>query len=90
MKNKLLQPFCQPKFWWSLALFVNLLLLLLAISTNNIPGCLLVILFGLIIAKYGDPIIFEKYNRQRDLKYQAADQKREQYRKEHKINDRKL
>lgn len=68
------------KIGWSLALFVNVFLTILAVLTHSIPGCIAVILFGLYIAKFGDPVIFEKYNRQREEQYQKACKKREQYR----------
>lgn len=75
MSNKV----SHAKIWWSLALFVNVLLTFQAILTQNIPGCIAVILFGLYIAKFGDPIIFESYNRRREEKYQEACKKRKQY-----------
>lgn len=65
---------------WYLALFVNILLTVQAILTHNTPGCIAVILFGIYIAKFGDPIIFEKYNSKREKQYQKAYKKRERYR----------
>ncbi|GBG95687.1 hypothetical protein LFYK43_21460 [Ligilactobacillus salitolerans] len=67
------------KIWWSLALFINVLLMILAIFTKNIPGCLAVIVFGIYLSKYGDPVIFADYNRKREEKYQQAQKKRQEY-----------
>lgn len=69
----------RAKIWWSLSLFVNVLLTAQAILTHNTLGCIVVILFGLYIAKFGDPIIFEKYNRQKEEQYKRACEKREHY-----------
>lgn len=80
MNNRASHAKILDKIWWSLALFINVLLTIQAIFTHNIPGCITVILFGLYIAKFGDPIIFEKYNKQREAKYQKACEKRKQYR----------
>ena len=57
-----------PKIWWSLSLFVNVVLTILAIFTQNIPGCIAAIIFGIYLSKYGDPIIFEEYNIKRKEK----------------------
>lgn len=79
MKDKSSKSKLSQKIWWSFALFINVILTIEAIFTQNILGCISVILFGLFIAKYGDPIIFEKYNRQKEIRYQAAYKKREQF-----------
>ncbi|MDF7638598.1 hypothetical protein PT285_04185 [Lactobacillus sp. ESL0791] len=73
------------KIWWSFALFVNVILTIQAIFTQNVLGCIMVILFGLFIAKYGDPIIFEKYNNQRKIKYRNACKQREVFEKKEKL-----
>lgn len=53
------------KIWWSLALFINVILTVLVVFTKNIPGCIAVIAFGLYLSKYGDPVIFKNYNQRR-------------------------
>lgn len=79
MKSKQSQENISSKVWWSLALFINVVLTILAIFTQNIPGCIATIAFGLYIAKYGDPVIFADYNRKRKEKYRLAKEKRDQY-----------
>lgn len=79
MKDKVIKS--SSKIWWLVALFINIILTVQAIFTQNILGCVSVTLFSLFIAKYGDPIIFEKYNQQRKIKYEIACRKRNQFNK---------
>ncbi|GEN48775.1 hypothetical protein [Ligilactobacillus pobuzihii] len=74
----------KKKIFWSFALFSNVILTILFIYAQSIPGCILVILIGLLISRYGDPIIFENYNKKRDLKYEKAIQKRSELSSERK------
>lgn len=79
MKKEQSQKNTGAKIWWSLALFVNVVLTILAIFTQNIPGCIAVIVFGIYLSKYGDPVIFADYNRKRDQRYQRAKKSRAEY-----------
>ena len=82
MRKKQPQKNTGAKIWWSLALFIIVILTILAVFTKNIPGCIAVIAFGLYLSKYGDPVIFESYNRKREERYQVF----EKMKKERKGN----
>ncbi|WP_333590177.1 hypothetical protein [Ligilactobacillus acidipiscis] len=65
MEKNQSQKNVSAKIWWSLALFINVILTVLVVFTKNIPGCIAVIAFGLYLSKYGDPVIFKNYNQRR-------------------------
>lgn len=84
MEKNQSQKNVSAKIWWSLALFINVILTVLVVFTKNIPGCIAVIAFGLYLSKYGDPVIFKNYNQRRKEKYEAF----EKMRKKRKGNEK--
>lgn len=51
-----------------MVLITDLVLTWWAIATENIVGCLFVIAYGILINKYGSPVLLENYLARRKVK----------------------
>ncbi|MDO1604906.1 hypothetical protein Q2T76_02420 [Lactobacillus sp. YT155] len=72
----------KQKIMWSLALFIATIITFAAIVNNNMPLCIVMILINLLIYKFGDKYINEKYNKRRAKKIKDFELAKQQAKKE--------
>lgn len=55
---------------WLVLLFVDILLFIVAMATNNTPLYFLVILLSFFIYRKGNPVLFKEYDDRKKQKYE--------------------